>query len=249
MSRYVIVSTGLPALKGRAAIHDPERGRRLLSEAQRLRGRRYLEDGAIQPEDLDSEGRHVSRYDDQAYHLLWLSEAEEVLGCIRVNVSPVFSSGSRLNLFQVGATLDRLDPRESTEMRFGLAQALAERAIVFQPEEPLVMVVGGWAVEPAARMNPGLNFGCYWLQRELDALAGISVATERNHSHRILKKFGGRPIGTTDGTELFYDPDYNCRMGVLLQSHRLLSARHRDSFNQACEDFDSAVWILCSQPS
>lgn len=221
----------------------------MLSEAQRLRGRRYLEDGAIQPEDLDSEGRHVSRYDDQAYHLLWLSEAEEVLGCIRVNVSPVFSSGSRLNLFQVGATLDRLDPRESTEMRFGLAQALAERAIVFQPEEPLVIVIGGWVVEPAARINPGLNFGCLWLQRQLDALAGFSVATDRNHSHRILKKGGGHPITFSDGKELFYDSHYDCQMGLLLYSHRLIPARHRDSFNQACEDFDSAVWILCPQPS
>src|SRR5450759_3981205 len=48
----------------------PDRHARWLSEVQRLRGRVYLADGAVQASQLTADGRHVQRSDYDRWHLL-----------------------------------------------------------------------------------------------------------------------------------------------------------------------------------
>src|SRR5579872_5468036 len=56
---------------------------RLLAGAQRLRGRIYAEDGAIQPDQLTPDGRHVQDADDCSWHLLSVDAKERVGACLR----------------------------------------------------------------------------------------------------------------------------------------------------------------------
>lgn len=50
---------------------------------QRLRGRLYVQDGAISRSDLSADGRHTLATDEQGWHLLTLGASGEVLGCTR----------------------------------------------------------------------------------------------------------------------------------------------------------------------
>src|ERR1700685_3809400 len=60
----------------------------LTTEMQRLRGRIYLDDGAIRQSALKSGGRHVSDLDCESWHLLTLSAIGSVLGCTRFRQYP-----------------------------------------------------------------------------------------------------------------------------------------------------------------
>src|SRR5579863_9054565 len=57
--------------------------RQMMTEMQRLRGRLYVEDGAITVADLDEQGRHISPEDEKSWHLLTLDEESRVAGCMR----------------------------------------------------------------------------------------------------------------------------------------------------------------------
>ncbi len=54
----------------------------LLAEMQRLRGRVYLHDGAIQADELTSDGRHKLAVDERSWHILML-DGGRVSGCLR----------------------------------------------------------------------------------------------------------------------------------------------------------------------
>jgi len=55
----------------------------LLASLQRFRGRTYLDDGAISPSELSSDGRHVQPIDAESWHVLTLSADGEVCACLR----------------------------------------------------------------------------------------------------------------------------------------------------------------------
>ena len=57
---------------------DPGLHRHLVRSMQRLRGRVYLEDGAISERELSADGRHQTPEDDRSWHLLLL-DAEQRL--------------------------------------------------------------------------------------------------------------------------------------------------------------------------
>src|SRR5947209_8749236 len=54
-----------------------------ITELQRLRGRIYVEDGAVDTSDLEADGRHVSSLDVKSWHLLTVGRDGSVLGCTR----------------------------------------------------------------------------------------------------------------------------------------------------------------------
>src|SRR5262249_30139104 len=61
---------------------DRNRHESLLGEMQRLRGRLYLQDGAIEPEELTN-GRHQLDIDEGSWHLLVMDQEDRVSGCMR----------------------------------------------------------------------------------------------------------------------------------------------------------------------
>ena len=62
---------------------DAHQHERLLHQMQRLRGRVYLEDGAISADDLTRDGRHVQAADDHSWHVLAVQPDGEVVACMR----------------------------------------------------------------------------------------------------------------------------------------------------------------------
>ena len=72
--------------------------RQYLHRTQRLRGRIYLQDGAIQPCELRDDV--PMRGDERSWHLLLLDQAREVIGCARYLVHFIrqacLSTGSEL---------------------------------------------------------------------------------------------------------------------------------------------------------
>ncbi|MBV9442417.1 MAG: GNAT family N-acetyltransferase, partial [Acidobacteriaceae bacterium] len=62
---------------------DKQSYNHLLASMQRLRARVYLKDGAIQPWEIDNDGRFHMPGDEQCWHLLLVDDAKEVVGCAR----------------------------------------------------------------------------------------------------------------------------------------------------------------------
>ena len=62
---------------------DGVRYQKLLSEAQQLRGRIYLQDSAIQPWEVSASGRYIQASDKASWHVLTVDENERVTGCVR----------------------------------------------------------------------------------------------------------------------------------------------------------------------
>src|SRR3954452_21772387 len=56
----------------------------LLGDMQRLRGRVYLGDEAIRPQDLTADGRHYTPIDELSWHLLTLDNHGQIAGCARL---------------------------------------------------------------------------------------------------------------------------------------------------------------------
>src|SRR6185369_4740059 len=62
---------------------DPRWYGSTMVDMQKMRGRIYLEEGAIGRHQLDSNGRHRSAADTESWHLLTLNEHGSVSGCVR----------------------------------------------------------------------------------------------------------------------------------------------------------------------
>src|SRR5664279_5357239 len=55
----------------------------LLAAMQRFRGKVYLNDGAVRPDELTADGRHEVDVDDRSWHVLSLDEQGQVCACLR----------------------------------------------------------------------------------------------------------------------------------------------------------------------
>ena len=83
--RFILLAPRDSVLPGafHSAYRDTEEHRSYLEEAQRLRGRLYLADGAIEAWQLTSSGRHLHPADPPSFHLLSLDEVGRVAACTR----------------------------------------------------------------------------------------------------------------------------------------------------------------------
>jgi len=194
------------------ALVDPSRHHRLLAEAQRLRGRIYLKDGAIQPSDLLADDRHIQAADDQAWHLLTVDENEAVVACIRYfahEASVRFSELSVAGSYVARSAELGTRVREAVETELDSAR---RRGVWF-------VELGGWAVCESLRCTTEAIrtlLTVYALSQVRGGAVGLSSATARHHSSSILKRIGGRPLKTS-GVEVssYYDAQYACEMELL----------------------------------
>ncbi len=198
----------------------------LINRMQRLRGRIYLNDGAIRGSDLTTDGRHVSLLDECSWHLLTVSQEGLVLGCARFQPHP--SSVSFESLSVRHAALARspewcLHLRESVEAQIKLARS----------QSFIWLEMGGWALSEELRgTTEALLYALFtyaWSQLMGGAI-GITTATERNGSASILRRLGGDSL-YWKGTALpsYYDDRYRCVMEVLRFDSRSPSAKYRST--------------------
>src|SRR5689334_7447702 len=98
--RFILLSPPARPLRGNfgRVVNDTSWRQELLRDMQRLRGRIYLQDGAISEQDLTADGRHVHPVDEDSWHLLILNPYNRVVGCTRYLQHSAFTSFEQLRV-------------------------------------------------------------------------------------------------------------------------------------------------------
>jgi hypothetical protein len=220
---------------------DPARYERILGNMQRLRGRIYLNDGAIEPSDLTADGRHRQAADALSWHLLSVDSSDRVYACARYRVysEPVAFhqlgvSSSEAAKSDIWGTL----LEDAVEREISLARALG---VAF-------VEVGGWALAEELRHTTEalkIALSMYSLSQLTGGCIGLTTATMRHSSAPILRKIGGRRLDL-GGCDLprYYDSRYKCEMEIL----RFDSARPDARFRDRVEDLKSDlvnIQVVC----
>jgi hypothetical protein len=198
----------------------------LLASMQRFRGKVYLDDGAIQREELTPDGRHKLNIDEQSWHVLSIDHDGHIRACLRylderratgfddlwvrhAYLSRCPQYGSRFR----SAVTSEMQRARSTGLGFG--------------------EVGGWAVAPEQRASMEalrILLATFGLLQLLGGCVGVATATFRHGSANILRKIG---LGSllAGGTPLppYYDPQYRCQMEVLHFDSRSPNPKYRDA--------------------
>jgi hypothetical protein len=208
---------------------DTDRYDELVGKMQRLRGSVYLKDGAIRQSQLQAGGRHVVPSDAASWHVLSVDSDGDVTGCARYRAHTIGSTFSDLGVSSAAlARSDVWGRRFRGAVESDMAQARRSQRDYAE--------VGGWAVHESLRFTCEalrIALATYALAWSLGGCIGVTTATVRNCSSRILRKLGGKPL-EFDGDEIpsYFDPQYGCEMEVL----RFESNRPNQRFSR---------WIEC----
>ena len=197
---------------------------KLLAETQRFRGRIYFADGAIQRDDLSSDGRHTSPVDDSSWHVISVQEDGTITACFRFieeGATAPFDSLwiSHSMLAKDGKWGQKLRRAVLTEMESAARQRMAFGE------------VGGWAVAPERRWTceaVRTVMAAYALLQLLGGSICVATATFRHNSAGVLQRMGLSPL-SCNGDELppYYDPAYGCDMQALRFDSRAPNPRYR----------------------
>ena len=227
------------------ALVDPSRYHRLLGEAQKLRGRVYLQDGAIRLSDLSAGDRHIQVADDQAWHLLTINQKEEVVACIRYFAHPPSVKSSDLAIAGSGIALV---PVLGAQIRAAIETELdfARRRGIWYVE------LGGWAICESIRCTTEAIrtlLTVYALSRIRGGAVGLSSATTRHHSSSILRRIGGRRL-KANGMEIsaYYDARYACEMELLGFDSDSPNVRY-ESWISDCQEMLHQVPVVLGAPT
>jgi hypothetical protein len=190
----------------------PTHHERLLGSLQQLRGRVYLQDGAIEPRQLTADGRHVVEADAASWHLVSVQPDGRVTGCARY-----LPHHGHIRLEDLGVWNSALARHHYWQPWLRMAveseiERASERGVAY-------VEVGGWAIAEDRRLTADaieLVLAAYALAKTVGGCLGITTATVRNCSSRILRKVGGRSLEIA-GRLLpsYYDPQYRCEMEIL----------------------------------
>lgn len=196
--------------------------RQLLDDAQRLRGRVYLKDGAIQPAELDSDGRFHMRADESSWHLLLVEGARNVIGCARYLVHRNDVPFHKLRISHSALAKDFVSGPK--------VRAAVERDLAIAREKRFSYVeIGGWALAEewrGSRAALEILVGSYALASLWGGCLGVCTATVRHGSSSMLRRIGGTGL-THENQELpaYEDPQYNCLMELLRFDYRTPASR------------------------
>lgn len=190
---------------------SPSRFQDLMAEMQTLRGRIYLEEGAIDPDQL-IDGRHQVALDEGSWHLLVLDKDDRVCGCARYRE---YSNQAGFSDLAVSRSALALSPAWGEQLKVVIE---GEMALAGRLNVPYVEL-GGWALAEEIRGTVEalrIALASYGLARGLGGGVGLSTVTRRNCSSTILRRMGGRSL-EHQGAELpaYYDPQFRCEMEVL----------------------------------
>jgi hypothetical protein len=176
---------------------NPYRHRELLAESQRLRGKAYLDIGALDPSQLSEDGRLVHAADDQSWHLMTLGEAGHVMACLRYLVHPNSVPFSKLTiahsaLAQSATWGQKLRVAVEAELRQARARGCS------------YVEMGGWAITEGLRCSTEalrMMVTVFALAKASGGALGITNANLEGCSASILRRIGGQSL-MTDGVEL-----------------------------------------------
>jgi hypothetical protein len=220
---------------------NPEEYTTSLAKLQRLRGRIYLEDNAIESWQLTEDGRHWLAADESSWHLLTMEEGQ-VLGCARLQVYAPTIAFSQLGVAQSSQSQCAA---WGSSLR-GSVNAELHRA---QTEQLRFIEAGGWALASELRCTTEalhIALGSYAIGDLLGGSLGLSTATVRHNSASILRRLGATAL-VWDGQELprYYDPAYRCEMEVVRFDSRQPNPRYQILINQIKQEL-TAARVICA---
>jgi hypothetical protein len=191
---------------------DKSRHLELLAQVQKLRGRIYVEDGAIKPTELTRDGRHYIASDEDSWHILTLDSNGEVCGCTRYLAHENTTSFARLGVRR--SALAKCD-----EWGQKLRSAIEQELQLARRRHFAYVEMGGWALREDVRCSTEairIALGAYALARNLGGAISVTTATARHCSSSILRRIGGQPLAM-GAAQLpsYYDPRYKCEMTIL----------------------------------
>ena len=216
--------------------HDAVRHLRLVREMQRLRGKIYLKDGALDANQLTPDGLHETAEDHKSWHLLMVDSYHRVTGCAWYLEHPSSVSVDDLRVRHTPLARSR---KWRSALWKGVESELdrARRARLRYAE------VGGWAVSEQSRCTSEglvLALAGYSLGRICGGCLGITTATVRHCSSSILRRLGGSPLAA-DGAPVpsYYDPRYGCEMEILRFDSRSPNPKFNDLIERLREKMAS----------
>ena len=230
-------SVWFPAQKCR---RDAEAYGNLLGSLQKLRGRSYVRDGALQSWDLDSEGRHRMSDDERCWHFLLVDPSDDVIGC------------ARFLLHSLDATYDQLrvsqSPLASDSVWGSKLRRLTERALRQARQERIGYAeLGGWAITEEHRNTKAaleILIGSYAWAELVGHCICSCTATVRNNSSSILKRMGACSLVHEGETLPFYfDAQYGCNMELLGFDSRRLPSRFAPLLKEIRPKLEASVLI------
>lgn len=219
---------------------DGDKYESLLTQAQRLRGRIYLEDGAIGREQLTADGRHVQKPDRTSWHLLSVNENEQVLGCARYR-----QHENRVAFRTLGIYQSALAKCKTWGQAF--KSAVEEELATARERDVSYVEMGGWALSEELRCTMEavrMVMTTYALARVLGGALGIGTATTRHNSSSILRRLGWKPLFVR-GVALpaYYDPNYRCEMEVLRFDSHEPSPQYWNAVEDTCAELPAVSVI------
>jgi len=215
-------NVALPRCLGHVTCDSVER-QRLLSDLQRLRGRTYLKDGAIQAAQLTPDGRHVTPEDEKSWHLLLRNENGSVSGCIWYLEHSTLPSFEQLRLRHTALAHDH-------HWGHKLREAVRSHVECARQERIRYAEVGGWAVAEDSRLPDCLLLvlSTFGLSQALGGALVVATATVRNASAAVLQRLGGSHLAG-DGYVVppYHEPRYGCQMEILRFDTRQPTAKFK----------------------
>ena len=214
-------------------IVDPERAASLLAQVQLFRAAQYRADGAIPPEQLSADGRHVQSGDSLGWHVIALASSGEVQAAVRCIIRQAPVPFDELGIAHAAiASCAHWGSAVRTAMNHLIASA-ASRGERFAE-------IGGWAVAPHRRRTPlalRMAFTVWALSRRLGGQSGIATATRRHQSAAILRKLGCRSLRAGEHEiPKYFDPAYGCEMELLHFDGVHSSARINEMSQEISDD-------------
>lgn len=212
-----------------------------LAEAQRLRGRVALSEGAVDPTQLLADGRHVQAADQYSWHLLTLDADGRVAACMRylrhdrdVNFNDLAISRSALARSRTWGR--ELRKAVEADLRHARCRGCS------------YVELGGWVISEALRCTTEalrMIATAYAFAQLCGGALGISTASTQRCSAAILKRIGGQQLEAR-GVQLpsYYDRHYRCHMEVL----RFDSSRPNPRYSKwmdACRSQLRDVPVIC----
>jgi len=191
---------------------DTESYDTIVGNIQRFRGSIYLQDGAVQRNQLTADGRHETPEDDKAWHMLLLNKEQKLSACALYH--------EHQNTVEPGDLRVRHCPlATNADWASTLWKAVGREIARARRERLEYAELGGWAVAPESRRTSGpltMALAVYGFSRRHGGALGMTTATFRHCSAVILQRLGGSRF-EVDGTTLppYYDPRYECMMEML----------------------------------
>jgi hypothetical protein len=184
---------------------------------QRLRGRIYLEDGAIQPWEVNEDGRFVMQDDEQCWHLLLKDNEEHIIGCARYLVHPNTAPFQSLKLSQSPIATHR---EWAEKIRLAVLADLKQAR-----EYGLSYVeISGWALSEewrGTRAALDIVTGSYALAALWGGCLASCTATVRHGATSVLRRIGGASFEVSgEALPPYEDPRYGCTMELLRFDYR-----------------------------